>query len=124
MSLRPAILDRHVAAVGPSELAQSPHESGGPVAPGRGRTDAEESDDRPFAGLLRPRGDRPRRRAAEQRDEVAASHSITSSARTSNEGGTSKPSAFAVLRLRIVSYLVGACTGKSATLAPRRIRST
>src|SRR5215831_19033079 len=50
-------------------------------------------------------------------------HSITSSARTSSEGGTSKPSAFAVLRLRVVSYLVGACTGRSAALAPRRIRS-
>src|SRR5262245_10969701 len=51
-------------------------------------------------------------------------HSIASSARTRSEGGTSKPSAFAVLRLRVVSYLVGACTGRSAALAPRRIRST
>ena len=53
--------------------------------------------------------ERPRRRgAAEQRDEVAAPHSITSSARASSIGGTSRPSAFAVLRLITSSYLVGA----------------
>ena len=38
----------------------------------------------------------------------ATSHSITSSARTSNDGGTVRPSAFAVLRLITSSYLVGA----------------
>ena len=38
--------------------------------------------------------------AAKQRDELApAAHSITSSARASSVGGTSRPSAFAVLRL-------------------------
>src|SRR6516165_2927308 len=50
--------------------------------------------------LLRPHSERPRdRRAAEERDERAALHSITSSARASSVGGTSKPSALAVLRL-------------------------
>src|SRR5262245_36334089 len=38
-------------------------------------------------------------------------HSITSSARASRVGGTSMPSAFAVLRLITNSYFVGACTG-------------
>ena len=38
--------------------------------------------------LLRPRRKRPRRRAAEQRDEFAPFHSITSSARASRCGGT------------------------------------
>jgi hypothetical protein len=38
-------------------------------------------------------------------------YSITSSAMASNEGGTSRPSAFAVLRLMTSSNLVGACTG-------------
>jgi Glutathione S-transferase, N-terminal domain len=39
-------------------------------------------------------GERPRRRrAAEQRDELAAFHSITSSARASKAGGTARPSA-------------------------------
>jgi len=51
-------------------------------------------------------------------------YSITSSARTSNVGGTSRPSALAVLRLMTSSYLVGACTGRSAGLAPLRMRST
>jgi hypothetical protein len=39
--------------------------------------------------LLRARRERPRsRRTAEQRDEIAPFHSITSSARASNIGGT------------------------------------
>ena len=43
--------------------------------------------------LLRARRDRPRRRrAAEQRNELAPLHSITSSARASSVGGTSRPS--------------------------------
>src|SRR5262249_50157672 len=74
--------------------------------------------------LLRTRRERPRRRAAEKRDERAALHSITSSARASSVGGTSRPSAFAVLRLTTSSYLVGACTGRSAGFSPLRIRST
>src|SRR5215831_9320964 len=48
------------------------------------------------------------RRAAEQSDELAPFHSITSSARASSVSGTSRPSAFAVLRLITVSYLFGA----------------
>src|SRR5262245_63833661 len=32
--------------------------------------------------------------------------------------GTSRPSAFAVLRLMTSSYLVGACTGRSAGFSP------
>src|SRR6266480_2253984 len=51
-------------------------------------------------------------------------HSITSSAATSRPGGTVRPSTFAVLRLTTVSNLVAACTGKSAGLSPRRMRST
>ena len=51
-------------------------------------------------------------RAAEQRDELAPLHSITSSARASSAGGTSRPSAAAVLRLITSWYLVGACTGR------------
>ena len=60
---------------------------------------AEKPDHR-HRRLLRPRRERPRRRrAAEQRDELAPLHSITSSARASSVGGTSRPSALAVLRL-------------------------
>jgi hypothetical protein len=65
-----------------------------------------------------------RRRAAEQRDELAPGHSITSSARASRLSGTVRPSAFAVLRLITSSYLVGACTGRLAGFSPLRMRST
>src|SRR5262249_42005275 len=68
--------------------------------------------------------ERPRGRAAEQRDEIAPFHSITSSVRASSDGGISRPSAFAVLRLITSSYLVGACTGRSAGFSPLRMRST
>ena len=51
-------------------------------------------------------------------------YSITSSARASSVGGTSRPSALAVLRLITSSYLVGACTGRSAGFSPLRMRST
>src|SRR5215468_9401097 len=51
-------------------------------------------------------------------------HSITSSARASTVGGISRPSALAVLRLITSSYLVGACTGRSAGFSPLRMRST
>src|SRR5262249_54438189 len=47
--------------------------------------------------LRRARRERPCcRRAADERDELAALHSITSSARASTVGGTSRPSALAV----------------------------
>src|SRR5215475_3381395 len=59
--------------------------------------------------------------AAQQRDEVAPLHSITSSARASRLSGTVSPSAFAVLRLITSSYLVGACTGRSAGFSPLRM---
>src|SRR6185369_12428083 len=51
-------------------------------------------------------------------------HSITSSARASSVGGISRPRALAVLRLTTSSYLVGACTGRSAGFSPLRMRST
>ena len=67
----------------------------------------------------RPRG----RRAAEQRDEIAAFHSITSSARASRVGGMAIPTALAVLRLITSSNLVDCRTGRSAGLAPLRMRA-
>src|SRR6516162_3386380 len=59
-------------------------------------------------------------RAAEQRDELAPPHSITSSARASSVGGTSMPSALAVCRLITNSNLVACNTGRSAGCAPLR----
>jgi hypothetical protein len=75
--------------------------------------------------LLRARRERPRSCcAADERDERAALHSITSSARTSMIAGTGMPSAFAVFWLITSSNLVGCSTGKSAGLAPLTILST
>src|SRR5438067_9817173 len=51
-------------------------------------------------------------------------HSITSSARASNVGAMSRPSALAVFRLITKSYFTGCSTGRSAGLAPLRILST
>jgi hypothetical protein len=75
--------------------------------------------------LMSPRRDRPRRRrAAEQRDELPPYHSMTSSARASNDGGTVRSSVFAVVRLMMRSNLVGCSTGMSPGFAPRTILST
>src|SRR5262245_36822925 len=53
-----------------------------------------------------------------------STHSTTSLARASSDGGTVRPSALAVLRLSTSSYLVDACTGRSAGFSPLRMRST
>jgi hypothetical protein len=45
--------------------------------------------------------------ATRQFNELAPPHSITSSARASSAGGTSRPSALALLRLTINSNFVG-----------------
>jgi hypothetical protein len=58
--------------------------------------------------------------APQQKD----SYSITSSARASSDCGMVRPSALAVFRLMTRSYLVGACTGRSAAFSPLRMRST
>src|SRR5262245_50686246 len=74
---------------------------------------------------LRARRERARGcRAAEQRDECAAVHSITSSASASSRSGTFRPSALAVLRLITSSNLVGCTTGRSAGFSPLRMRPT
>src|SRR5262249_14161946 len=73
---------------------------------------------------LRPRRERPRRcrPAAEQRDELAPLHSITSSASASSLSGIWRPSVLAVLRLMINSSFVACWTGKSAGFSPLRMR--
>src|SRR5262249_10281824 len=93
------------------------------VALGRWCSPQEADPSHPLA-LLRARRERARsHRAAKQRDELAALHSITSSASASSLSGTSRPSTLAVLRLMTNSNLTGASTGKSAGLAPFRMRS-
>src|SRR5262249_36563880 len=124
--LRPTKLDRYVATF---------HEPGFPEAlpecrqcdpPCRTRIEGTAVKIPNHRHRLRPRCERAcRRRAAEQRDDLASPHhSITSSARASNVGGTCRRSALAVVRLMTRSNLVGCSTGTSAGLAPRRILST
>src|SRR5262245_18089429 len=57
-------------------------------------------------------------------DGGARGHSITRSARSRSVCGIVSPSAFAVLRLMTSANLVGCSTGRSAGLAPLRMRST
>src|SRR5262249_55849261 len=83
----------------------------------------EYTDKRHALALLCPHFERPRRRAAEQRDELAArDHSITSSAAASSVVGTSRPSVLAVFRLITSSNLVDCITGRSAGFSPLRTR--
>jgi hypothetical protein len=56
----------------------------------------------------------------EQSQQTNSLYSITSSARASSVGGSSRPIAFAVLRLMISSYLVGCWSGSSVGLRRRR----
>jgi hypothetical protein len=105
----PADVDANVATVGPAQLRQRLCER--QYAPLRCRIirrETHEQADAPHAlALLRTRRERPRgRRAAEQRDEGAPCHSITSSARASTLAGISMPSALAVLRL-ITQLILG-----------------
>src|SRR6516225_4202654 len=85
--------------------------------------DREKHADAPYALSLLPlRRKRPHCcRAAEQRDEGATFHSMTSSATTCRVCDTVRPSALAVLRLMTKSNLVGCTTGRSAGLAPLRM---
>src|SRR5262249_48285227 len=78
-----------------------------------------------FIFLRSTHRERPRhRRAAEQRDELAAFHSITSSARSRIAVGSSSPIALAVFRLTTNSNLLGCSIGRSAGFVPVAIRST
>jgi hypothetical protein len=116
----------HVAAIAPAQLLQALQERcqtglSFRTIPGH----AHEHTETPHpAALLRTRHDRQRCcRAAEQREDFASlHHSITSSARASTVGGTSNPSIIAVAKLMTSSNLLACTTGKSADLAPLRMR--
>src|SRR5262245_8290063 len=124
LTVRPPIFDRHVPPLDVSGLAQTLAECGRELRACPTRTKIEIPDN--WNGCLRARRKRPSgRRAAEQRDEVAAgAHSITSSARASRVGGISRPSALAVVRLITSSNFVGCMTGRSAGFSPLRMRPT
>src|SRR5713101_7764758 len=75
MSLRPAIFDRDIASFDPAEFAQSLQKSSGQLALRRGRSRAQEPDDRQLARLLRSHRERPRCCQATNRfDELSPSH--------------------------------------------------
>src|SRR5262249_22287903 len=124
ITVREAIIDLDIASDGPSErlqpLAQC-HRTGLRFSIIR---NSHQYDNPPHPlALLRTRHERPRRRrAAEDCDERAALHSITSSARASSLSGIWRPSAFAVLRLMINSSFVACMTGRSAGFSPLRMR--
>src|SRR5262249_24392794 len=122
--LGPTVFDRNILALDIAIILQALAKCGQHNVPERARLAVEERDHR-HRPLLRARRERPCRRAADQRDEIAPlHHSITSSARASTDDGRSRPRALAVLRLITSSYLVGACTGRSAGFSPFRTRST
>src|SRR5215831_2263618 len=122
--MRPPELDGQVLALDVAALAQSLAESSHSICERLRRAELEQPDYRQRR-LLRARRERPCGcRAAEKRYELAALHSITSSARASSIGGTSMPSALAVLTLRASSNFVGCSTGRSAGFSPLRMRPT
>jgi len=120
----PASVNLHVAADAPAGLLETLQER-----PDAGlkfqivRSRGQENADAPHPlALLRARRERPRgSRAAEQRDERAPLHSITSSASASSVGGTVRLSAFAVPMLMTSSNAVGCMTARSAGVVPLRI---
>jgi hypothetical protein len=71
------------------------------------------------------RANRDTLRCSEQRHHAITrvGYSITSSAVASSEGGTLRPSAFAVLRLMVNWTLTGSWTGSSLGFVPRKMRS-
>src|SRR5262249_51585098 len=123
VTVRPAVFDGYIAPLLIPGFGEALPEPVHPLRRIAGRNGAEESDHR-HRRLLRARRNRPCRHAADQRDELASPHSITSSAIASTPGGIVRPNVLAVLRLMTNSNLVGCSTGKSAGLAPFSILST
>src|SRR6516225_2709640 len=121
-AIRPAVFDRHVSALDIARLLQALTEciQHGPVSVERCPVQKPYHRHR---RLLRACRERPRCcRAAEQRDELAPLHSITSSAMASSPGGKLRPNALAVLRLITKSNLIDCMTGKSTGFSPLRTR--
>src|SRR5215468_10374983 len=96
MALRPAKFNRDVPTLDKAGLTQAAPKRFHKWYVRSGRRAVEESNHW-HRRLLRPGRERPSCRcAAEQRDELAPFHSITSSAVESSVGGTVRPSILAV----------------------------
>src|SRR5262249_24743992 len=121
---RPAELDPRVAALDPAQLLEALQECSVtglrfPVV----RSQTHYDTNAPHALTLLPaRRERPRSGAANQRDELAPFHSITSSASASSDGGTVRSIVLAVWALMTSSNLLACTTGRSAGFAPLRMR--
>src|SRR5262249_7135087 len=125
LAVAPAIVETNVLPDGPTRSLQGLRESGHAGLPlgivrGERREHADASHPPALLRAPRARGGRGR---AEERYELAPSHSITSSARPSRSSGRVRPSALAVLRLMMSVYLSAPWIGKSPGLAPLRMRS-
>src|SRR6516225_45153 len=115
-----AVDDRYVLALHIADVFEAQAECPQTVCH-RVRRSGVEQPDHWHRRLLRARRKRPHgRRAAEQRDELASLHSITSSASSWIELGTSMPSARAVCKLITNWNFVDCKTGRSAGFAPLR----
>jgi hypothetical protein len=89
LTLRPAVFDRRILTFDVTAFLEALVEYFDHIGGLGWRPTAQEPDHRQ-RWLLRMHRERPRNgRAAEQRDELAPLHSITSSARASSVGGTS-----------------------------------
>src|SRR5262249_5249742 len=107
LAARPAELDRNVLALDEATLSQAATERLYEMLGILRRARAHEPNHWRSV-LLRAHGKRPCcSRTGDECDELAPSHSITSSAATCSVSGTFKPSAFAALRLITSSNLVG-----------------
>src|SRR5262245_44494764 len=120
--LGPAVFDRHVLAFYEARVLDALAKCAERLGERLRRLSIEESDHR-HRLLLRACRERPCcGRATDQRDELAAVHSITSSASASTCGGMSRRNALATTRLMISSNLVVWATGRSAGSSPLRMR--
>src|SRR5262245_20995424 len=121
--VQPIVLDHHVLPLDVAGFVEALAERSGMARGGIGWPAGDKRDGR-HGGLLRSRRERPHRRAAEQRHELASFHSITSWARSSTDVGSSIPSVLALLRLTTTSNFTARSIGRSAGGAPFRILST
>src|SRR6516164_9513288 len=115
--IHPTIVDGEILAFVKTQRLQFSQEGlvlrsgGGGIPAGTENTDAPD-----LGRLLSARGKRPpSSRTTKQRDELAPSHSITSSARASSESGTVRPRA---LPLRMRSMYPAACRYCSISSGP------
>src|SRR5262249_2016273 len=119
-----AVFNREVLALNIARLPQPLTKSAQWIAERIGRLAVKVPYHR-HRRLLRARRERPRgRRAAEERHQCAAIHSITLSARSRIAVGSSTPMALAVFRLTTSSNFEACSTGRSAAFAPLKILAT